>query len=169
MDTWRISWRWASKALDCTAAGIASGCHAGCCFSRRGTYWPASAHSPVDGPCFWLGDSGCRLSPEDRPISCLIIMYPLVLNNANTCVMHFRGRRGCCRANVGHGPRLIDALWASLTALFGADQAKAIGDAIRAERDAEIAIGELLTCQWRLELELRATKRIPSPRRDWVS
>jgi hypothetical protein len=96
-------------------------------------------------------------------------MYPLVLNDANTWVMHFRGRRGCCRINVGHGPRLIDALSASLTALFGTDRAKAIGDAIRAERDAEIAIEEGLCHQWRLELELKAARRIPNPRREWAS
>jgi hypothetical protein len=165
MGIWRISWRWASKALNCTAAGIGSGCHAGCCFSRHGTYWPANAHSPIDGPCFWLGDTGCRLAPEDRPISCL--MYPLVLNDAKTWVMHFRGRRGCCHTNVGHGPRLIDALSVPLTALFGADQSQAIRNAVRAERDAEIAIGERLSHQWRLEL--RANRTIPNPRRDWTS
>src|SRR4051812_28458270 len=117
MELWRISWRWASKQLNCTATGIARNCHAGCCFSRGGAYWPANAHSPTDGPCFWLGDYGCRLALEDRPISCL--MYPLVLTSANTWVMHFRSRVGCCRTNVGHGPRLIDALREPLTAVFG--------------------------------------------------
>src|ERR1051325_11234674 len=117
MVSWRISSRWARRRLDCTILGIVRRGHAGCCYSRNGQYWPARAHSSGNGPCFWLGDVGCTLGASDRPITCL--MYPLVLNAQNLCVMHFRGRRGCCAPNVDRGPMLIDALSPNLTVLFG--------------------------------------------------
>lgn len=165
MEVWRISWRWASKQLDCTASGIARNCHAGCCFSRGGSYWPANAHSPVDGPCFWLGPKGCQLPLEDRPISCL--MYPLVLTKANTWVTHFRSGIGCCRTNVGQGPRVIDVLREPLVALFGVKTAAAVRDDILGQRDAEVPVTNKLSGQWRFELELKANRTIPKPRRGW--
>ena len=166
MTTWRISWKWAEKPLDCTSIGIEKGCRGGCCFSRGGTYWPASAHSPMDGPCYWLGEEGCRLALEDRPISCL--MYPLVMNKNQKWVMHFRARRGCCKVNVNKGPKLVDALSRGLISLFGAERYEAIRDDVAAQRDPDVEVPDSISEEWSIEQDLRICGTVPKPRREWI-
>jgi hypothetical protein len=162
---WRISAKWAAKALDCTLQGIVHRCHGGCCYSRKGAYWPARAHNPIDGPCFWLGDRGCKLQRTDRPLTCL--MYPLVLNASNMWVMHYRGRRGCCAANVDKGPMLIDAMADNLIVIFGEQLASEIRKDVRRGRNPEFVVADSVAVQWVHEQTLIAADTIPQPRSAW--
>lgn len=163
---WRISAKWAVKRLDCTLHGIVHRCHGGCCYSRKGAYWPARAHSPIDGPCFWLGDRGCKLHRTNRPLTCL--MYPLVLSDSNMWVMHYRARRGCCAANVDKGPLLIDALAENLTVIFGQELASRITDEVRSGRNPEFVVPEPVAAQWVHEETLIEANAIPQPRSAWL-
>lgn len=162
---WRISAKWATKKLDCTLQGIIHRCHGGCCYSRKGAYWPARAHSPIDGPCYWLGDRGCKLQRMDRPLTCL--MYPLVLNASNMWVMHYRGRRGCCAANVDKGPMLIDVMATNLTVIFGEDLASEIREFVLSGRNPEFVVADAIADHWMHEQTLIAADRIPEPRSVW--
>lgn len=94
-------------------------------------------------------------------------MYPLVLNDSGTWVMHFRGRRGCCVSNIEKGPQIVECLTPQLTALFGHVVALRINAEVSGKRHALIEVSGDLSRQWHYELELKKARRIPQPRRDW--
>jgi hypothetical protein len=124
---WRISAGWLRSHHECAPAGIPR-CSGACCYGTAGN-WPSAAFAGPDNPdkrCGWLGDEGCVLSPESKPLQCHL--YPLVARPDPTgkadekLIMNFRytcGKGGMCKGNHGLGPMLVDTLRGTFVLLFG--------------------------------------------------
>lgn len=113
---WNISAAWATKHHDCTLEGIKARCGGKCC--ETSYCWPPTAYG---GRCGWLGDNGCTLSPEDKPVGCHL--YPLLLRRGLLQMHNIATMPNMvCHGNFNNGPMLIDALKDSLILLFGQDQ-----------------------------------------------
>jgi hypothetical protein len=132
---WRVGAKTMTARHDCTLSGIQARCGGGCC--RAGpsrSYWPARAYGDV---CGNLGPSGCTLSPDDKPVTCLL--YPLVAHDdKGSIVLHHRTRlpTSVCRGNYGQGPMLIDAIADNLRTLFGDAEFERVHAEVTAGRDS---------------------------------
>jgi Fe-S-cluster containining protein len=121
--TWKLSAKSAERKIDCTLHGILSpgGCLGQCCRSKSACFWPPNSGTALDykGECVCpnLTEKGCRFQEQDRPVQCLL--YPFVLNDKNTMVIHFRAPSICKGCINSEAPRIIDALRQNFTALFG--------------------------------------------------
>lgn len=115
----KVSAAWANKIIDCTIDGILSKCHGRCC---KGTAFYPSKSNVVDGlvigHCSWLGDKGCELPDEDKPVKCLL--YPFVINDNHTLVLHGRAITSICQGCYNRGTRaILDTQRHNLELLFG--------------------------------------------------
>ena len=161
---WKISAAWARRQHDCTIGGITRRCHAGCCNST--TYWPSRAAGRADGRCAWLGPTGCTMTPEQRPVTCLL--YPLRVNPSGTLILHQRAttRHGICKGNHGNGPPIIEALRGQLTVLFGPDQYERAAAAVLAGQDAWVDVPAWVIAAMEQEAAWEAANVIPEPRKE---
>jgi len=100
---WKLSRNFALKIINCTEKGIIENCHGKCCLGN--SFWPGMAST--NQRCIHLGDKGCVLPKEKRPVTCLL--FPFVLNKYNTLVLFGRtflkGSR--CSANCNNGTKSI--------------------------------------------------------------
>lgn len=102
----KVSSAWANKIIDCTLDGILNECHGKCC--KGTTFYPSKSHivdGLVMGYCYWLGDKGCKLADIDKPVKCLL--YPFIINENNTIVLHGRAITSICRGCYNRGTKTI--------------------------------------------------------------
>lgn len=128
-------------------------------------WWPASAAGiGKPTPCHYLGDRGCTLSLDDRPVTC--ILYPLVFNKAGTLVNQMMTvfGNGVCKGNHGQGPPLIDALKPGLIALFGEDQYDRAREAVMAGGDAVFVVPPDVEAAYAAEVIEKSVRALPPPR-----
>lgn len=166
---WKISAAWASKRIDCTVEGITrkGGCAGDCCTPGPSAHrWPPKAGDRKDG-CDYLGDQGCTMPMEDRPVTCLL--YPLRLNDSQTLVMHNRALTSCCKPNYRKGPMIIEAMRPQLAALFGPDAVEHIIADVAAGRDTVVEVPEDLLEAMKLEEVWEEQNALPQPRRQAVA
>ena len=115
----KVSAGWSGKIIDCTLEGILNGCHGKCC---KGTsFYPSKSNIQNGlfvGICYWLGDKGCKLKDKDKPIKCLL--YPFVINDNNSLVLHGRAITSICRECYGKGNKpIIETQRHNLSLVFG--------------------------------------------------
>lgn len=111
---WKVSSRWVNRSFNCTLEGIKTICGGKCCHSQ--SYYPPRAGK--HGMCDFLDlETGCLFSMEDKPIICMI--YPFILNENNTLVIHHRSMNLHCKGNYGSGPRFMESLRGGLETTFG--------------------------------------------------
>lgn len=112
-----ISYKWATKKINCTLHGILNGCGGVCC---TGNFYPARANG---GKCIYLDETGCRLSEQERPVKCLL--YPFVIKN-NRLVLYGRALMQSCKAYYKPGDESVQSIFKNMrtnfTALFGNEQ-----------------------------------------------
>lgn len=151
----RISWRWASKQINCTVAGILSGCMGKCCTGTA--YWPSKANG---NRCAHLTESGCGLSALQKPTVCLL--YPFVIKNG-ALVLHGRALVGCCKPNYtpGSGPSIFEHLGANLITMFGDDQYRRALASIKAERDSYFDLTPALISWLAVDAAAEEANKIP--------
>ncbi len=163
---WRVSAAWLTKQHDCTPTGIAERCHGGCCYSTR--WWPPAAYGNPDGRCGYLGEAGCVLAPDDKPVKCHL--YPLLVRR-DLLQQHFRvtcSARGMCKGNHGRGPILIDAIRDSLVHLFGQEQYDKLREDVTNGRDGVVEVPEDVYAAYLAECEEEATMSQFPPRSERV-
>lgn len=116
-DILKVSYKWATKLINCTAEGIVNGCEAKCC--RTASYWPVRVRMQENNKCYYLRADGCSLTAEHQPITCHI--YPFMIHK-NQLMLHFRAIASCCKKCYGHGPMIIQAIRKNLIYIFGEEQ-----------------------------------------------
>lgn len=151
---------------DCTLAGIVARCGGGCC--RNVTYWPvrSSAQGRSGGGCENLTPTGCRWSPDERPVTCNL--YPLrITPSGRGLTLHHRTRipTSVCKGNYGQGPMLVDALRPGLVAVLGAEQYEWVRAEVVAGRDVVVELDEEIVAaiadeEAREELDLPPVERV---------
>jgi hypothetical protein len=158
---WKVSAKWATKRHNCTLDGVLKTCHGRCCTSKK--YWPASSGSSPYG-CEWLGDKGCSLEFQDRPVGCLI--YPFLLNKNGTLVLHHRvtTKVTVCADNHGRGPIIIDALKDQFVSIFGEEQYNKLRNDVMNGRDGHLEVSEQLAAQVLREQWWEDNNIVPIPR-----
>ena len=157
---WKFSSKWLSKQLDCTLNGILTKCGAGCCRNDRVKFWPPS--SGQDGKCPWLGEKGCKLPWENRPIECL--MAPLVVRN-NSVGLHIYAvtiKGGTCNKCYKSGPRVVDALADCLILLFGVDNYKRIKEGVDNDLDISVELSKVFLERLQHEETLKNNNIVPA-------
>lgn len=164
LTMWKVSAAWTGKQHDCTLEGILARCKGSCCHSE--TYWPPAASKGIreDHGCTYLGDAGCRLPAEDKPVTCLL--YPLRLNSSGSIVLHHRTmwETSCCAGNHGKGPPLIVAMEDSLVGLFGRAQYERVKADILAGKDSFFTVPPPVLQAIKDEEEWEKNLTIPLPR-----
>ncbi len=157
--TWKVSARWASKQVDCTAHGIAEVCGGRCCKSQ--VFWPPTCGE--DG-CEHLEATGCTLDQRDKPVICLL--YPLMLNKTGTLVLHNRlpTKTAPCGENYGQGPTVVEALADNLTTLFGKAESDRIRAEVEAGRDVHVPVSQDLVDAVEREAAWMEENAVPEPR-----
>lgn len=162
----KVSAAWLSRKHDCTLAGIHARCNGGCCYGNA--FWPgkSGAREMPDGrrACDHLGPAGCVLPPADKPVTCLL--YPLMINNHGTVVLHHRATfgTGVCKGNHGNGPPVVDALRDNLTELFGAEQYARVRADVLAGRDSWLDVPPAVAAARAREVIEEAENRVPTRR-----
>ena len=166
MTTWHVSGGWLRAAHDCTLAGIKLRCGGGCCVSNgQPWWWPASAAGVGQPtPCHYLGDEGCTLTMQDRPVTCLL--FPLRPNKNGTWVNQRLSvfEHGVCQGNHGRGPALIDALRDQLVSLFGAEEYERARASVMAGGDADFEVPDDVAAAYAAEVVEAAVLALPPPR-----
>jgi len=180
---WKVSAAWASRSHDCTLAGIVKKCGGMCCSSPA--FWPPKAFNDpnvadygdvvVNGmgkrkvgfSCGHLTEFGCKFSPADKPVTCLL--YPFVLNKHNTLVCHNRitTGHGICKGNHNNGPMIIDVVRDNLIALFGEKQVDHVRADVAAGKDSYFLVSEDLLRQYNQENEWANENVKPIARSDY--
>jgi len=161
----KVSAAWTNKVIDCTLEGIINGCHGKCC--KGNSFYPSKSNIqdglPV-GICKWLGDKGCILQDNDKPIKCLL--YPLVINNSNTLVLHGRALTSVCKECYNKGDKpIIETQRHNLTLLFGEDTVNRMIDTIiNKGRDFTFRTESAFDNALAKEEELENNNIIPVPR-----
>ena len=160
--TIRISAKWAAHHIDCTVEGItrAGGCAARCCYGP--TYWPGRSGGRADNACAHLGPAGCTLGPADKPVTCHL--YPFMLNESGTLVVHHRASVACCKPNVGRGPMIIEAAAPGFVALVGQDETDRIIESVRAGVDPVVTLPADVVAALEREAGWAEDNTIPVPR-----
>jgi len=156
----RVSWKWASKEVGCTVDIILGekGCGGQCC--KTPSYYPPKSNG---GKCFHLGDKGCKLQADDKPIKCLL--YPFVIKN-NLLVLHGRSLIGTCKPCYKKGGKMIiEHLADNFVTLFGERQYKRILNDVKNKRDSYIDLTDEFLEQLRNEDKLEIDNTIPPLRK----
>ena len=162
MTKWSISAKWTGQhQLDCTLAGITKRCHGKCCHGP--TYWPGKS-GPDGMRCVHLGEQGCTLTPQQRPVTCLL--YPLRLNDKNKLVVHQRAilPHGCCAPNWEKGPLVVEVLQPQLAELFGQHTAARIVAGVKAGENVEFAVPQPVLEALQREARWETDNTPPVPR-----
>lgn len=138
-----------------------------CCSSPA--FWPPKAFSNPDAKdygdivingmgklkvgfsCGYLTQFGCKFSPEEKPVTCLL--YPFVLNKHGTLVCHNRitTGHGICKGNHNNGPIIIDVVRDNLIALFGEAQVDRVREDVVAGRDGFFIVPDHVIRQYNQE------------------
>lgn len=165
VSRWKVSAAWAAKQHDCTAHGVMMRCGGACC--RSPSFWPPKAYAGPDNPghkCGHLGDTGCTLAPEDKPVTCHL--YPMMLNDNGTLILHQRATfpKGVCHGNFGNGPPLIESIRPNLIKLFGEEQVDRVTADVMAGRDSYFEPGPEVLAAYKQEKAWEATNLPPLPR-----
>lgn len=133
---WRLSAKWASKEVDCTARAIPEKCGGKCC--RTPGFWPPSASGT--GVCANLTASGCALGPG-RPVTCLLYPFRVPPPEGGTLVLHGHALVSCCKpAYKSGGQMLIENMRSQFEILFGNDATDLMITNTREGRDSFIAV-----------------------------
>ena len=158
-NRWKISHKFANKIIDCSAEGI-SRCKGKCCLGFG--FWPGDAGK--DNKCTYLGDSGCILPAEKRPITCLL--FPFVLNRNNTLVLWGRTflPNSRCYQNCGKGDKSIISLfdW-SFSVLFGDETTEKILLGVKKERDVSFQVSDTLVKLFEEEKQIAKLRQPYTP------
>jgi 1-aminocyclopropane-1-carboxylate deaminase/D-cysteine desulfhydrase-like pyridoxal-dependent ACC family enzyme len=159
--TWKFSAKWLNKQVDCTLEGI-SRCGGVCCIKKA--TWPASSNIDGDACFHYEPGQGCKLQPKDQPVMCHL--SPMRLNDNNTVVLYHRvfQPNSKCYPNAGKGPKIIEAVFDNLVALFGPEKAAHIQDTILAGKDAVIEVAPDIIESVERELQWVKDNVIPKPR-----
>ena len=154
---------------NCTVRHITApgGCGGGCC--RQPKYWPPSSTEAgrLGLGCSWLGPDGCRMTADQRPLTCNL--YPLRFTpNGRGLSLHFVTRfpnSVCCGA-YKEGPMLVDALAEGLCAVFGVEQWLNMKERALDGRDTTLILSRHTYAQLQRELQWEAANEVPQPRED---
>lgn len=162
---WKISSKWASQQLNCTHEGIINNCHGNCCNTPG--FWPPKAGEKSgqnDHACYYLGEKGCTLSDEDKPVTCHL--FPMKLNKNNTLIGWHRMKQpgSVCYPNTTSGPMIIEAIFESLVHLLGREKADYILSEVQAGRDPIVEIPEDVIQALNNEYIWESNNEIPKPR-----
>ncbi len=156
---WKVSSKWVNRCFNCTLEGIKTICGGKCCHSQ--SYYPPRAGK--NGMCDFLDmEKGCLFSMEDKPIICMI--YPFILNENNTLVIHHRSMNLHCKENYGSGPRFIEALRGGLEATFGKPLVDYISEATELGIDPYFEVDKNILETVRREEEWAEVSVNPQPR-----
>lgn len=157
---WKVSAKWAAKRHDCTLHGILKRCGGMCC--KNPHLWPPSAGGK--GGCVHLGEKGCTLAPEDKPVVCHL--YPLKLNGSGTLIVHHGAifAKGMCKGNHGEGPPIIETVGESLAGLFGREQYERVHADVMAGRDSYFDVPPAVLAAVAREHEWEEQNIPPKPR-----
>lgn len=133
-----VSAAWIGKRFDCTAEHITSegGCGGSCCIGD--VFWPAKLYD--DKKCGFLGEHGCVLPLEERPVTCLL--FPIVPNKDNRLILFHRSmfKKGMCKGAFGKGPLLLDSQKEVLVMLFGEEQYNKVRRDVLAGKDSMFVV-----------------------------
>jgi hypothetical protein len=160
----KVSAAWSSKVIDCTLNGILNGCHGKCCNTKG--FYPPCANKDNPGHCNWLGDKGCTLKDEDKPVKCLL--YPFVINGNNSLVLHGRAITSICKECYNKGNKsIIETQRHNLTLLFGEDIVDRMIDAVKSGRDFTFRTEPIFDKALQVEQELEDNNVVPIPKSEY--
>lgn len=158
---WRVSMAWASKHIDCTLRGIMKGClkeGTNCCNHKN--FYPPSSNG---GKCFHLGEKGCTLTDNDKPIKCLL--YPFVIKK-DMLVIYGRALTYTCKPNYKKNEiSILENMRGNFVALFGEKQYERVyNDVIIKGVNSWVQPTKRLLRQLEAEQILEDKNEIPVPR-----
>lgn len=159
----KISWKWATKELNCCYDGIINGCEGKCC--KNVSCWVPIKDGKKIGNCIYLGKDGCILTIKEKPIICLL--YPLVIRK-NSIILHYRGLSFCCKKcyKVG-GKTIFQQNKNNLIEIFGEKTINEMEESINNQKDYEFYIDDTLFKQINYEEELIKNNSHPPKERKY--
>ena len=157
---WRVSAKWSTKRIDCTPRGILFSCHAKCC---RAPFWPGRA-GENKVYCDFLGNKGCTLTVEQRPIVCNLFPFTVSKENLIRLSGTSIAKHQCCNPCYGAGPMIIDALNDNFEHMFGKEQTRVIIETVKSGKDAIIDVPDSIYHDWLREEEQAEKDVLPTPR-----
>ena len=164
VTVWTLSWKWASKEIDCTLDGILNHCGGACCNGKA--YWPPKASAT--GACANLGAAGCVLG-NDRPVTCLLYPFRLI---GDRLVLHGRTlipKSGYCSPCYKRGGRTIaENNHGNFAILFGAAVADEIVANTKAQRNTAIKVPQEVLDALAAEDPWEAANAVPLTRQEMV-
>jgi hypothetical protein len=160
----RVSSAWLSHPFQCDVEHIIECCKGVCCTGS--VFWPSNAY-PELGHCGHLGEAGCVLTLEERPITCTI--FPIYPNAHNTLVMFQRSmfQKGMCKGAFNKGSKsLIETQKDGLIRIFGEDQYNRVLTDVLAGRDSYFNVPPDMWEAFQAEAEAENNHVKPEPRKD---
>ena len=161
---WRVSAKWCTHRFNCTEEWVSSGKCIGCCGPK--SYWsPNRVNKDNPSPmCPQLGEKGCRLSPADKPVGCLL--YPLIVDKRGLITIHIWTtlKHGCCRGAYNQGPPIFEALRGFLVEVFGEEQYQRVLKDINSGIDSYFDVSEDIAFAQEIEEEFILKGLPPFPR-----
>lgn len=155
---WSVSAAWASKHIDCTLNGIIKGCGGACC--KNSKYFPVL--NPK-GACFYLGENGCKLTPQEKPIKCLL--FPMVIREGKL-ILFGRALLHFCKPNYKKNEiSILENQKNNFIELFGEEAyARCYDDIIVKGVNSWVKPSPILLQQLEREIYHETNNIIPPPR-----
>lgn len=155
---WKVSSAWLTKRFNCTLEHILdpNGCGGRCC--KNPSLWPPKAFP--GNICGWLGEAGCTLPMEQRPITC--ILFPVIPMKTspfdpvnNTLVIYQRAifPTSMCKGAYKNGPMVIDMVQKELIMIFGSDEYDKVRKEIVAGHDTYIEMKPHIIREFQRDIE----------------
>lgn len=155
---WKVSAAWLTKRFNCTLEHILDpdGCGGRCC--RNPSLWPPRAYP--GSVCGHLSKTGCSLSMEQRPITC--ILFPIIPSKTspldpdnNTLIIYQRAifPHSMCKGAYKKGPMVIDMCAKELTMIFGKEEYERVRSDLIAGKDSYFVISDEVLAEFQRDVD----------------